>query len=96
MTVVKEGTELYEQYSEIPKALVTMQGKTTVEKILSTLNLSFRVIITREDGLDRTAQITLALKKLRLKPENVIVIGDRETDKIAAEKIGCKFRMVKT
>ena len=96
MTAVKEGVELYEQYSEISKALVTMQGKRAVEKILSTLNLSFLVIITREDSLDRAAQITLALEKLRLKPENVIVIGDRETDKIAAERVGCKFRMVKT
>jgi len=96
MTVVKEGTELYEQYSKIPKALVTMQGRKTVERILCTLNLSFQTIITREDNLDRTAQITLALEKLRLKPEDVVVIGDRETDKTAAEKIGCKFRMVKT
>ena len=95
ITIVKEGTELYEQYSEIPKALVTMQGKKTVERILSTLTLSFQVVITREDSLDRAAQITLALEKLRLKPENVIVIGDRETDKAAAEKVGCKFKMVK-
>jgi len=95
MTIVKEGAELYEQYSEIPKALVTMQGKKTVEKILSTLSLSFQAVLTREDSLDRTAQITLALEKLRLKPRNVIVIGDRETDKTVAEKVGCKFKMVK-
>jgi HAD superfamily hydrolase (TIGR01549 family) len=96
MTVVKEGIELYGQYSKIPKALVTMQGRKTVERILCTLDLSFQVVMTREDSLDRTAQITLALEKLRLKPENVVVIGDRETDKTAAKKIGCKFRMVKT
>jgi HAD superfamily hydrolase (TIGR01549 family) len=96
MTIVRDGIDLYKQYSEIPKALVTMQGTKTVERILGTLNLSFQVIITREDSLDRTAQITSALEKLRLEPENVIVIGDRETDKTAAEKIGCKFRMVKT
>jgi HAD superfamily hydrolase (TIGR01549 family) len=96
MTIVKEGVELYEHYLEVPRALVTMQGKKTVEKILSTLNLSFQVVITREDSLDRTTQITLALEKLRLKPENVIVVGDRETDKTAAKKIGCKFKMVKT
>jgi HAD superfamily hydrolase (TIGR01549 family) len=95
MTVVKEGTKLYKQYSEVPKAMVTMQGMKTVEKILRILNLTFQVVITREDSLDRTAQITLVLEKLRLKPEDVIVIGDREADKIAAEKVGCKFRMVK-
>jgi HAD superfamily hydrolase (TIGR01549 family) len=96
MTVVKEGIELYERYSEIPKAVVTMQGRKTVERILCTLNLSFQAVMTREDSLDRTAQITLALEKLRLKPEDVVVIGDRENDKTAAEKIGCKFKMVKT
>jgi HAD superfamily hydrolase (TIGR01549 family) len=95
ISIVNAGIELYKQYSEIPKALVTMQGMRTVEKILSMLNLSFQVVITREDNLDRTAQITLALGKLRLKPESAIVIGDRETDKTAAKKIGCKFRMVK-
>jgi HAD superfamily hydrolase (TIGR01549 family) len=96
MTVVKEGIKLYEQYSEVPKALITMQGKDTTKRILHTLTLTFWTVITREDSLDRTAQIALALEKLRLKPENVLVIGDRETDKMAAEKNGCKFRRVKT
>ena len=95
MTIVKKGMELYEQYLGVPKALVTMQGKKTVEKILDTLSLSFNVIVTREDSLDRNVQIELALKKLRLKPEDVIVIGDRKIDKDAAREIGCKFRMVK-
>jgi phosphoglycolate phosphatase-like HAD superfamily hydrolase len=96
VTVVNEGMQIYEQYLKIPKALVTMQGKKTVERILCIQGLSFQAIITREDSLDRAAQIKLALEKLRLKPEDVVVIGDRETDKIASEKIGCKFRMVKT
>jgi HAD superfamily hydrolase (TIGR01549 family) len=96
MTVVKEGINLYQQYSRIPRALVSMQGKETVERILCTLNLSFKAVMTREDSLDRTTQIILTLEKLSLEPKNVIVIGDRETDKTAAEKIGCKFMMVKT
>jgi HAD superfamily hydrolase (TIGR01549 family) len=95
MAIVKKGIDLYRQYSEIPKALITMQGKETVEKVLGTLNLSFQEVVTREDTLDRTEQIMLGLRKLRLKPENVIVFGDRETDKTAAKKIGCKFKMVK-
>jgi HAD superfamily hydrolase (TIGR01549 family) len=95
MTIRKEGRKLYQQYEKIPRALITMQGKKTVEKILNIAHLSFQVMITREDSLDRARQIRLAVEKLRLKPENVIVIGDRETDKTAAEKVGCKFRMVK-
>lgn len=95
MTIVKGGIRLYQQYKAKSRALVTMQGKKTVEKILSTLKLSFQVMLTREDSLDRTTQIRLAIEKLGLKPENVIIIGDRETDKAAAEKVGCKFKMVK-
>jgi len=95
MTIVKEGIKLYEQYQNLPRALVTMQGTKTVEKILNISHLSFQVIITREDSLDRPTQIRLAVKKLGLKPEDVIVIGDRETDQTAAEKVGCKFMMVK-
>lgn len=95
MNIAEEGMTLYRQYRNMPRALVTMQGKKTVQRILKVLNLSFNVIITREDSLDRTTQIKMAMEKLRLKPENVIVIGDRETDRTAAETIGCKFKMVK-
>jgi len=96
MTIVKEGVKLYRHYSEVPKALVTMQGQKTAERILSVLDMSFHPVITREDSLDRATQITLALEKLGSKPKNAIMIGDRETDKTAAERIGCKFRMVAT
>ena len=95
MTIVKEGMNLYQYYADKPRALVTMQGKRTVEKILKTLNLSFGVVITREDSLDRIIQIRMVVEKLRSRPESVIVIGDRETDKTAAESVGCKFKMVK-
>jgi len=96
MTTVPDGLKLYQQYEVKARGLVTMQGNKTVENLLKTLNLSFQAIVTREDSLDRTTQIRMVIEKLRLKPENVIVIGDRETDKTAAEKIGCKFKMVKS
>ena len=94
-TVVEEGMRLYQQYYDSPKALVTMQGKKTVRQFLDTSKLSFQAIVTREDSLDRTTQIKLAVKKLGARPENVIVIGDRETDRSAAENVGCKFKNVK-
>jgi HAD superfamily hydrolase (TIGR01549 family) len=95
MTTVKEGMMLYQKYRGTPRVLVTMQGKITVERILNSLSLSFQAVITREDSLDRATQIRMAIRKLRLRPENVIVIGDRETDQTAAEKLGCQFKMVK-
>ena len=95
MTSVPEGLKLYQQYEAKTHGLVTMQGKKAVESILKTFQLSFQTIVTREDSLDRTTQIRMAIEKLRLEPENVIVVGDRETDKTAAENVGCKFKMVK-
>jgi HAD superfamily hydrolase (TIGR01549 family) len=95
MIIVERGMKLYQQYHNLPKALVTMQGEKTVQRILDILKLSLQAIITREDSLNRATQIELAIKKLRLEPESVIVIGDRETDKSAAESVGCKFKIVK-
>ncbi len=95
MTIVKEGMALYEHYRDIPKALVTMQAAKTVEKVLNITHLSFEAVITREDSLDRATQISLAIRKLGLKPEGVIVIADRESDRKAAKKVGCAFRAVK-
>lgn len=95
MTIVREGMDQYKQYQDVPKALVTMQAAKTVEKVLNITHLSFQVVITREDSLDRATQIRLAVAKLGLEPEDVAVIADRRTDRIATEKVGCRFRMVK-
>jgi HAD superfamily hydrolase (TIGR01549 family) len=89
-----EGMKLYQRFSEKPLALVTMQGREVVKEILKMLKLSFDVIITREESLDRTRQIETAIAKLGLKPENTLMIGDRETDKASSKKVGCQFLMV--
>lgn len=94
LVISKEGVKLYRKFSEKKLALVTMQGKATVEKILETLGLSFDVVITREDSLNRAKQIKAALKKLGLKPAEALMIGDRESDRASSEKVGCRFLMV--
>jgi len=91
LAINEEGMRLYRKFSEKKLALVTMQGKTTVERILRTLDLSFEVIITRENSLNRAEQIKTALKKLGLKPAEVLMVGDRESDRASSEKVGCKF-----
>lgn len=94
LKINNKGIKLYKKYSEKPSALVTMQSRTVVEEILKALKLSFDAVITREESLDRIKQIEVAVAKLGLKPKNVLMIGDRESDKTSSEKIGCKFLMV--
>lgn len=91
----KKGLQLYEKYTEKPKALVTMQSKEITEKILHHLKISFNIIITREDSLNRLEQIRMAMEQLGKKPESILVIGDTENDKISSKKMGCKFLRVK-
>jgi HAD superfamily hydrolase (TIGR01549 family) len=94
MTVNEKGMNIYKTYSSKPRALVTMQGKETVKVILKKLGLKFKFIITREDSLDRTVQISTAIKKLKVEVSKVLMIGDRESDSAAARKVGCQFLRV--
>lgn len=94
LKIHNKGMKLYQKFSGKPLALVTMQSRRVVEEILRALKLSFDVVITREESLDRTKQIEVAVAKLGLKPKDVLMIGDRESDKTSSEKIGCQFLMV--
>lgn len=95
VTINEDGIRIYEKHSKKLLALVTMQGIKAVNRILESLKLKFHVIITREDSLDRTQQIAMAVEKLGLKAENVLMVGDRERDKASANRVGCKFVMVR-
>jgi len=91
MTINDKGMKLYNVYSNKPLVLVTLQGRQTADIILKKLKLKFQFIITREDSLDRVEQIKIAIKKLEMDPRKVLIIGDRESDAIAAHEIGCQF-----
>lgn len=92
----EEGIKIYKMRSNKPVALVTMQGKTVVRKILDQFHLSFDVIVTREDEIDRAQQIRKAIDEMgSLEPANVLVVGDRDSDEAAAKKVGCRFVRVK-
>jgi len=91
-----EGIKLYRKYSNESVALVTMQGKKVVRKILYHFHLSFNIIFTREDEIDRVQQIKRVLDKMGWKPHNVLMVGDRESDEAAAIEVGCKFVKVET
>lgn len=97
MVVKREIVELLKGFQTEGKrlTLVTMQGRKVVRPILNRLGLSFSAVITREDSLDREKQIRLAVKKLAVRPEDVLVIGDRLNDEASAKRAGCKFMSVK-
>jgi len=91
-----EGMKIYKRCSNKPVALVTLQGKAVARKILDHFHLSFNVVITREDQIDRAQQIRKAIDKMGgLEPHNVLVVGDRESDEVAAKQVGCRFVRVK-
>jgi HAD superfamily hydrolase (TIGR01549 family) len=93
-TVKREGMTLYEKFSREPKALVTMQGKTLVQKTIKSLKLSFDVVVTREDGLDRTEQLKIAARKLGVSLRDILFIGNTEGDSAAAKNVECRFLRV--
>ncbi len=94
-TVNEEGIMLYQRFSKIPKALVTMQGKMLVENVIKRLGLPFDFAITREDSLDRTKQLQNTAKMLETPLQNILFIGNTDEDYLAAKKLGCQFLRVK-
>lgn len=96
MTNNDKGMQLYETFSDRPRALVTLHSKRTVERVKEKTGLTFNFTISREDSLNRYHQIVIALNRLGIPPRNTLVIGDRLTDAIAARKAGCFFHSVKS
>jgi len=95
MIKIDEGIELYNSFRHVPKCLITLQGKQVVTKILERTGLRFNHIVTREDSVSRSKQIKIIIEKFRIKPSRVLVVGDRESDRKAAEENGCSFMFIK-
>ena len=90
----KAGISLYHKFLKEPKALVTMQGKILTRNILNSLKLSFDVVVTREDSLDRAEQLRIAARTLRVSPKAVLFIGNTEGDSVAAKNVESQFLRV--
>jgi len=78
-------------------SLVTMQGKAACEKILGGLKIGsfFASSFTREDSMDRTSQLRMALASLGAREEEAFFVGDRINDLNAARAAGLKFVMIR-
>lgn len=94
MVKIAEGIKLYNSFQHTPKCLVTLQGRPVVTEILKRIGLHFDHIVTREDSLIRSRQIKMVIERFKVKPNKVLVIGDRESDRKAAEENGCNFIFV--
>jgi len=79
-------------------ALVTLQGEKVADRILEKTSLRdlFETVVTREDSMDRAGQLKVALKRLELKPEDAVMVGDRVNDVEAAKKVGCRVILVRS
>jgi HAD superfamily hydrolase (TIGR01549 family) len=94
VSVKAEGSKIYQAHKSKRKALVTLQGRAIANAILSRFNLSFEVIVTREDSLFRTAQLMKATRQLEVSMLNVLFVGNTEGDAAAASEVGCAFLKV--
>jgi HAD superfamily hydrolase (TIGR01549 family) len=95
MTINDEGMAIYRKFSEKPKALVTMQGKAFVKAAFERLKLSFNMVLTRDDSLDRAEQLRHAIQSFRTPAEKILFIGNTKGDLQAAKNAECQFRNVR-
>jgi phosphoglycolate phosphatase-like HAD superfamily hydrolase len=78
-------------------SLVTMQGRGACDAILESLGIRrfFASRFTREDSMDRTAQLRMALASMGAKEAEAIFVGDRINDLKAARAAGVRFVMIR-
>ena len=88
------GLKIYQENADKRKALVTLQGRNIVDAVLEKFQLSFEVVVTREETLSRADQLLKAIKQLNVRKRNVLFVGNTDGDATAASKVGCQFLRV--
>ena len=78
--------------------LVTMQCRKAAMEILKKLGITdfFSNILTRDESYDRLEQIQQTLEKIKINPEQILVVGDTVYDVECAKKAGCQYRLFTT
>jgi len=93
-----EGVE--ETLSRLSKgaslALVTMQGRRASEGVLRKFELSrfLTIQLTREDSLERSQQLRMAMTRLNAKRDEVLLVGDRLNDVRSAAEVGVAVALI--
>ena len=77
-------------------ALVTMQGRAPCKRVLERYGVfgRFRVVLTREDSLERSEQILAACRALGASPGGVLFVGDKRSDLEAGRETGAEVALV--
>lgn len=94
MEIIEKGINMYHTFHDKIRCLVTLQGRRVVNEFLKKTGLTFDYIVTREDCIERKEQLKIVIKKFKIDPSKILVIGDRESDREAAETLGCKFKFI--
>ena len=95
VTENEDGMGIYRQFEDKRKALVTLQGQTVVEEIIKKHGLVFDFVLTRENSLFRVDQLKKAISLLHEEPQNVLFVGNTDSDALGAVAVGCQFQGVK-
>jgi len=76
--------------------LVTMQGRAACSRVLERKGVlgRFRVVLTREDSLDRSEQILAACRALDAHPGDALFVGDKKSDLEAGREVGAEVALV--
>lgn len=91
---IMDGLESTLQKIEMKKAIATSGSNPSVEKRLGRLTMYFDVIVTREDTERHKPDpepLLLACKKLGIRPEESVYIGDAVIDCQTAKSAGTGF-----
>lgn len=77
-------------------ALVTMQGRAACIRVLERYGVYgwFRVVLTREDSLERSEQILAACRALDAHPRDALFVGDKRSDLEAGREAGAGVVLV--
>ena len=77
-------------------ALVTMQGRAACVRVLERFGVAseLRVVLTREDSIDRAEQILAGCKALGILPGGALFVGDKRSDLAAGRQVGAEVALV--
>ena len=77
-------------------SLVTMQGKRASGGILRKFGLTrlLPIRFTREDSLERSQQLRMAMSRLGAKRDEVLFVGDRLNDARSAAEVGVAVALI--
>ncbi|MBI3989878.1 MAG: HAD family hydrolase [candidate division NC10 bacterium] len=78
-------------------AIVTRNSRRSIETVKQKLGLFFPMVVTREDAPPKPSPepVLFACRRMDLKPEEVLLVGDGEFDMLAGKRAGVRTVLLK-